>query len=242
VVLDFSGGDGCRLIWLFIITRRRNIWLRYTTVETAFWLRLGVSKQIANASRRFNESRGLVYGLWVLMFLWLLLALVNGGSYLHFKYRFFSKKPAQAESFYNAGVSKYDSGNYVGAIADFTKAIENYYLTVKSDKIHLFYNQVRMYPEINLPPTKILPAVKFTEKDALYNKTATLIANNEQKRGWLYYQITNVTWEQIADTNNQWVVSYDDSDGQRYYVTNNNSYLSGRGIANLPGAELPVQQ
>ena len=70
---------------LFFVTRRRNLWLRYITAEAAFWTRLGVPARVAEASRRFEESRIFTGFLWFIVALWFLLVLANGGAYLYFK-------------------------------------------------------------------------------------------------------------------------------------------------------------
>jgi nitrate reductase NapE component len=70
---------------LFFVTQRRELWLRYIAAEAAFWVRIGVPARIADASRRFEESRVFIGFLWFVVVLWLLLALANGGAYLYFK-------------------------------------------------------------------------------------------------------------------------------------------------------------
>ena len=70
---------------LFFVTRRRNLWLRYIAAEAAFWTRLGVPARVAEASRRFEESRIFTGFLWFIVGLWFLLVLANGGAYLYFK-------------------------------------------------------------------------------------------------------------------------------------------------------------
>jgi len=113
-------------ILLFIVTRRRNLWLRCIAAEAAFNIRLGFSKRFVEASRRFSESHAYVYFLRVVIIFWLLLALLNGISYLHFKHRLLTKKPPEAESFYDTGANQIKAGNYAEAITNFTKAIEVY--------------------------------------------------------------------------------------------------------------------
>jgi hypothetical protein len=119
--------------------------------------------------------------------------------------------------------------------------VENYYLTVKSDRLNLFSKNLLLDPPIDIPAAGGAAHMIFTEKDALYNKTASPIASNDQRRGWLIYQFPSATWEQLADTNNQFIISYDDTAGQRYYVTNDNLLLSGNGLGVFPGAYPPVQ-
>jgi len=52
-------------VWLFITTRRRHWWLRYTAATEAFYLKIGMSKKFAVSSRRFNESRSLIWFQWL---------------------------------------------------------------------------------------------------------------------------------------------------------------------------------
>lgn len=73
---------------LFIATRRRNAWLRYTETETAFWLRLGFPpRKFVEAARRIEESRVFIYLLWFIVISFLILTLIHGGAYLHYKDR-----------------------------------------------------------------------------------------------------------------------------------------------------------
>jgi hypothetical protein len=76
-------------VWLFVVTRRRPLWLRYTASEAAFWHRLGFpSRRITDASRRFEESRAFAYALWFLVVGFSVLTLCQAGMYFHFKHRF----------------------------------------------------------------------------------------------------------------------------------------------------------
>jgi hypothetical protein len=70
---------------LVLVTRRRDLWLRYIAAEAAFWVRLRVSARIVEAGRRFGASRIFIGFLWFVVVLWSLLALANGGAYLYFK-------------------------------------------------------------------------------------------------------------------------------------------------------------
>lgn len=71
------------LLWL--VTRRRELWLRYIAAEAAFWRRLRVPERLVEASRRFEASRVFIGFLWFVVLLWFLLALANGGAYVYFK-------------------------------------------------------------------------------------------------------------------------------------------------------------
>jgi hypothetical protein len=84
--------------WLFLVTRRRTLWLRYTAAEAAFWHRLGFpSRRITDASRRVEESQVFTYALWFLVIAFLALMLLNAAMYFHFKHRFQST-PAPNQS------------------------------------------------------------------------------------------------------------------------------------------------
>ena len=71
------------LLWL--VTRRRELWLRYIAAEAAFWRRLRVPERLVEASRRFEASRLFIGFLGFVVALWLLLAVANAGAYLYFK-------------------------------------------------------------------------------------------------------------------------------------------------------------
>ncbi|SRR6266496_3139869 len=84
--------------WLFLVTRRRALWLRYTAAEAAFWHRLGFpSRRITEASRRVEESQVFTYALWFLVIAFLALMLLNAAMYFRFKHRFHST-PASNQS------------------------------------------------------------------------------------------------------------------------------------------------
>jgi hypothetical protein len=71
--------------WLFIVTRHRSIWLRYTAAEAAFWNRVGFPPARWTAvCRRFEESRAFNRCLWVLTTLSVLLVIYFAGVYVWF--------------------------------------------------------------------------------------------------------------------------------------------------------------
>lgn len=111
---------------LFIATRRRHLWLRYTTAEAAFWLRLGLPEKLVTASRRFSESEKNKYAFWIVICLWAILTFLSGGSYLYFKHRLPIERPREAVAFYDAGAGSNKAGDYFGAISNFSKAIRVY--------------------------------------------------------------------------------------------------------------------
>ena len=78
--------------FLFVVTRRRELWLRYIAAEAAFWTRLGMPARIAESSRRFEGSRTFIGLLWFIVVLSFLLVLANGGAYFYFKGNLLSER------------------------------------------------------------------------------------------------------------------------------------------------------
>jgi hypothetical protein len=77
--------------WLFIVMRRRDLWLRYTAAEAAFFHRLGFPpRRLTDASRQFTESRGFTYTLCFFVVAFLLLSLCYAGLYVYFAHTFHS--------------------------------------------------------------------------------------------------------------------------------------------------------
>jgi hypothetical protein len=77
MVLIFGG-------WLWLLLRRRDLWLRYTAAEAAFWKRLHLPPRFIEASRRFDEGRGVIYfaAICVALSLIILITSVSLGIYL----------------------------------------------------------------------------------------------------------------------------------------------------------------
>ncbi len=71
-------------IWLFIVTRRRALWLRIVAAETRLLTRLGISKKLIGFSR-ISAKPTFGYYLVGVIILWMSLALLCGWSYLHFQ-------------------------------------------------------------------------------------------------------------------------------------------------------------
>ncbi|PYI98244.1 MAG: hypothetical protein DME98_05170 [Verrucomicrobia bacterium] len=81
----FNGG------LLFVILRRRALWLRYTAAEAAFWHRLRFPpRRFMDACRRFEEGRVLMYVLWVLVAGFCALMVLNATLYFYWQHRFHS--------------------------------------------------------------------------------------------------------------------------------------------------------
>ena len=70
--------------FLLFVTRRRDLWLRYTAAEAAFFHRLRFPpRRFTDASRRFEESRGFTYLLWFFIIALSLLAAAYAGLYVY---------------------------------------------------------------------------------------------------------------------------------------------------------------
>jgi hypothetical protein len=73
---------------LFVVTCRRDLYLRYTAAEMRFWERLGFrSGRLSVALRHFAESNVYKYILWFLVVAFSLLMVLNAVLYFHFKHR-----------------------------------------------------------------------------------------------------------------------------------------------------------
>jgi hypothetical protein len=73
------------LLWLVI--RRRDLWLRYTAAEAAFWLRIGFPPaRIVNACRRWEEGGSFVYWIGAILFATVLVMVVGGVLYFKVKH------------------------------------------------------------------------------------------------------------------------------------------------------------
>jgi len=75
--------------FLLFVTRRRDLWLRYTAAEAAFFHRLHFPpRRFTDASRRFEESRGFTYLLWFFIIALALLAVAYAGLYVYIGHTF----------------------------------------------------------------------------------------------------------------------------------------------------------
>ena len=75
--------------FLLFVTRRRDLWLRYTAAEAAFFHRLRFPpRRVTDASRRFEESRGFTYLLWFFIIALSLLAAAYAGLYVYIAHTF----------------------------------------------------------------------------------------------------------------------------------------------------------
>jgi hypothetical protein len=74
---------------LFIVSCRRDLFLRYTAAETRFWERVGFrSGRLSIALRRFAEGAAYRYILWGLFIVFVALMVLNAAMYLYVKHRF----------------------------------------------------------------------------------------------------------------------------------------------------------
>jgi len=71
--------------WLWLLRRRRDLWLRWLAVEEAFWARrLRIPPRFAVAYRRFAEGRAIIGWAAGFLAISLLLFLLSLGVYFHF--------------------------------------------------------------------------------------------------------------------------------------------------------------
>lgn len=105
-------------VLLFILTRRRELWLRFTAAEAAFWSRVGLSPKMIESSRRFEEGPKMVFLIALLGVAFLSLVLFTGADYRSMD------KYIRWESFHDSGIAEYKAGRVQAAIRDLNKAIE----------------------------------------------------------------------------------------------------------------------
>jgi hypothetical protein len=73
---------------LFIVSCRRDLYLRYTAAEARFWERVGFPPgHVSRALRQFCESSTCRYVLWFLVLGFAALTLSNAAAYFYFKHR-----------------------------------------------------------------------------------------------------------------------------------------------------------
>jgi hypothetical protein len=68
--------------WLLLLLRRRDLWLRFTAAEAAFWLRLRMPARLVAASRRWEEGRSFVH--WIAGFFVVTLLVLVAAAVLDF--------------------------------------------------------------------------------------------------------------------------------------------------------------
>jgi hypothetical protein len=72
---------------LCLLLRRRDLWLRYTAAEEAFWLRLHLPSRFVAANRRFSEGRAAVYFVVVCLVISLLFLITSVGLCIYINER-----------------------------------------------------------------------------------------------------------------------------------------------------------
>ena len=65
--------------FLFMLLKTRDLLLRYTAAEAAFYLRIGISANLVNVSRRLSEGRIPVYLAAGYLFLGVLTFITDAG-------------------------------------------------------------------------------------------------------------------------------------------------------------------
>jgi hypothetical protein len=73
-------------IWLWVLVWRRDLWLRCTAAEEAFWLRLHLPLRFATANRRFAEGRTMVYCVAVCLIISLVFFTTSVGMLIYFEH------------------------------------------------------------------------------------------------------------------------------------------------------------
>jgi len=104
-------------VWLFVIVRRRDLWLRWSAFEFNFYSRLGLPKKFIEASRRFEESGKMIVLVGTFVATFVLLTTINTRSFLKIT------DLKKAQTLFAAGRSEFEAGNNQAALLDFTRSI-----------------------------------------------------------------------------------------------------------------------
>jgi len=74
------------VVLLVLVLWRRDLWLRYTAAEAAFWRRVRFPARMVNACRKWEESGSFAYWIGAILFVTLLVMVVGGVLYLKVKH------------------------------------------------------------------------------------------------------------------------------------------------------------
>lgn len=80
-------------VWLWVLLRHRDLWLRYTAKEAAFWTRLHLPASIVAASRRFSEGRAVIYFTVVGLVIGLLFLIFSVGMGVYISVKHLDRPP-----------------------------------------------------------------------------------------------------------------------------------------------------
>lgn len=70
-------------VWLWVLLRRRDLWLRYTAKEAATYSRLHFPQWFINACRKFEEGRGFLYFAVAGLVICSLFLVLSSAMYIH---------------------------------------------------------------------------------------------------------------------------------------------------------------
>jgi hypothetical protein len=84
-------------VWVWVLVRRRDLWLRYTAAEAAFFSRLHLPHSFVTASRRFSEGRSVIYFAVVGLVAGLLLLMLSVGMCIYFKEKGHDRLPPEKQ-------------------------------------------------------------------------------------------------------------------------------------------------
>jgi hypothetical protein len=80
-------------VWLWVLIRRRDLWLRYTAAEAAFSARFHLPPRLIAACRRFGEGRAVIYFTIICLGLSLLMLITSIGMCVYIKERQHQNQP-----------------------------------------------------------------------------------------------------------------------------------------------------
>jgi len=103
---------------LFVIVRRRDLWLRWTAFEFSLYSRAGLPKNFSEASRRFEESGKMIFLVGTFAAIFVFLTAINARSF--FKVASIKK----SQKLFADGRAALEAGHDQAALLDFTKVLQ----------------------------------------------------------------------------------------------------------------------
>jgi hypothetical protein len=152
------------------LLRRRDLWLRWTAKEAAFWSRLHLPDSFVVVSRRFSESRATIYFAAVGLAVSLLLLTFSVGMCVYItETRLLKQFAVQVPNGAPASISAKDAKNHVGEEAVVSGTILEIFVSRQNTNVYLYLDSdmenakfAVIWPGTNDPPVKALQKLIFT--------------------------------------------------------------------------------
>jgi hypothetical protein len=85
--IELCGAVIC-CVWLWVLFYRRDLWLRFTAAETAFYQRLHLPSSYIAWRRKFAEGKSEIHCIVIILIISLFGVALAGGAYISLKHKF----------------------------------------------------------------------------------------------------------------------------------------------------------